>query len=196
LLAFEALLWLGMAVSLRFKCLPLARRAVLRWPGPSLRRPDPGRGLGVQPVMDEHPRGRPPPRKTPGRGLGQAPVGEAPGRLRGRAFNRIGRAVQNRNGHGMKYSCPIFPITYLDQIVGPHQPDETDPRKAPGQRLERVRGIERAQNRFEGRDPDSRMAGGGARVGQTRGQRRGLAARLEGVLGRDQPPDLVEAQAP
>ena len=200
--ALEALAWVSMAIGLPcYHAVAITQcRARPSWrlrPRPALaRRPDPGRGLRVQPLMDEDPGGWPLARQPGGPRFGQPAACMAPCRLSGQRFQMIGRPVKNRNGNYMKQFLPIPPCGQLDQIVGTHEPDEADAGKVPDQGLEGLHGVDGPERGLDGSRQDSGVPGAGPGVGQALGQGRGAPARLQGVLGRDQPPDPVQPEPP
>jgi hypothetical protein len=67
-------------------------------------------------------------------------------------------------------------------------------RKAPPERAERVGGIAGAEQGLDVGDPEAGVARQPARAGQALGKGRHALLLLERILGRDQPPDLVEAE--
>ncbi len=81
------------------------------------------------------------------------------------------------------------------QIVGAHDPNESNTRAAchqPGYRIVRV---SRLNDSFEARNVDARVMREGACRGDSGGQRRQAACVLERVSGRDEPPDAIELES-
>jgi len=86
-------------------------------------------------------------------------------------------------------------MPHLRQIVGTHQPDEAKLRKPLLQLSQRIGGKARCKPRFEIGRLDPRMVRGqGSGRGETVGQGGHALYRLQRVLGRDEPPDLVEIE--
>jgi hypothetical protein len=86
-------------------------------------------------------------------------------------------------------------MTDLREIVGAHQPDEMCARIARLQRRERVGGEMRTKPGFKIKDPNARIAGDAHRTRDALCKRRHAGDGLQRILRRDQPPDLVEAEA-
>ena len=84
----------------------------------------------------------------------------------------------------------------LGQNVGAHQPDEPGARIEPAERPHRVERIAGAKQQLGCTDPDAGVTGDLPRTGDAARQRLHAVVALQRVLRRDQPPDLVEAQAP
>ena len=95
----------------------------------------------------------------------------------------------------MKDFFPVLPAVNLGHVVGPHDPDESDAGKARRQRPDGVgRGLG-AQGVLDGGDDEAwvaRLPLGARHAGL---ERRHAVAALQGVLGADHPPDLVERQS-
>src|SRR6185437_15125357 len=90
---------------------------------------------------------------------------------------------------------PIAPFVKIWQGVASKQPDETVLRIAPLQPPDRVDGEAGALANLEIADPDPRPARHVLGRGQARLERRHVGrALLQRIAGRDQPPDLVEAE--
>jgi len=85
-------------------------------------------------------------------------------------------------------------VTELREIVGTHQPDEASPRKAAFQRAQRVGGVTRAQPRLDIGNPDALVADDRRGGCDAVGERRHAVDRLQRILRRDEPPDLVELE--
>lgn len=83
---------------------------------------------------------------------------------------------------------------YVGQIVGPHQPDETCPRKPLPQSLKRPVGRPCAQRPLDIGHHHPRVPGHGAGLADADRQRRHAVLGLQRVLRRYQPPDLIKAQ--
>lgn len=142
--------------------------------------------------------------KSPGRrpGVGQAahipkppPLSLEPlGRQLGQRPKTIGRAGENRNGGQPEHVFPTVPAADLSEVVGAHQPDEVGARKAPAQLAEGVGGEARAEPRLEIGDLDARMARQGPGALEAVAKRCHAFDRLQRILRRDQPPDLVEVE--
>lgn len=81
------------------------------------------------------------------------------------------------------------------QIVGPHQPDETRARPSRGQPCQGRRGLRRAEPVLKIDDPDSGVAGRMPGGSHPVGERRHAGLWLQGILRRDHPPDLIQAES-
>ena len=80
------------------------------------------------------------------------------------------------------------------QVVGPEQQDEADAREALAQQIQGVGGVARAEFRLDARRDHAPAVGDAPGVGEALGEGRHAAGRLQRVAGRDQQPDLVEAE--
>src|SRR5215510_3152604 len=80
-------------------------------------------------------------------------------------------------------------------LVGTHDPNKAYQRAAPFQKGEGLRCIGCRQIALEGGDEDARIFGHGTAQHQPLGERCEVAARLQGIAGCHQPPDLVEAKS-
>ena len=92
--------------------------------------------------------------------------------------------------------APSQPMLELGQDIGAHQPDELGARIAPAQRPHGVERIARAEQQFGRVDPDAGVAGELTRARDASRQRLHAVVALQWVLRRDEPPDLVETEAP
>src|SRR5216684_1278595 len=90
---------------------------------------------------------------------------------------------------------PSGPMAELREIVSAHQPDETGASEAALEDAQRVGGIARTQPRLDIGDLDARIVDDGCGGSDALDQRGHAAHRLQRVLRRDEPPDLVEAEA-
>src|SRR5690348_1413952 len=80
------------------------------------------------------------------------------------------------------------------QVVGTHDPDETDARAAADQPADGVIRVSRLDDGLEAGHVDARVMRERAGGGNSRRQRREAIRVLERIAGRDQPPDTVEAE--
>src|SRR5690348_6301318 len=96
----------------------------------------------------------------------------------------------------MKDVRPPLPTPNLVEVVGAHQPDEAGPREASLEGGNRVRRVARAEPRLDVGRLDARIAGGDDGGGEARLEGGHAACRLQRVLRRDEPPDLVEIETP
>ncbi len=86
-------------------------------------------------------------------------------------------------------------MTQLRQIVGAHQPDEAKSGKALFQLRQRIGGKARSKLRLEiGRLDAGMVRCEGSGRGEAVGERGHALHRLQRVLRRDEPPDLVEIE--
>lgn len=113
----------------------------------------------------------------------------------GQPVKRIGRAVEDCNGKAMEDRLPAPPMADLRQIVGAHQPNEALARKASLQRRDRIRGKAGAEAALEIEHADARVVRECLGLSEALGKRRHAGDGLQGVLRRDQPPHLIEAEA-
>lgn len=81
------------------------------------------------------------------------------------------------------------------QVVGAHDPNESDTGAAFHQPGYRIVSVSRLNDSFETRDIDARVMGQHARRRDPGGQRRQAACVLEGISGCDEPPNAVEFEA-
>ena len=110
-------------------------------------------------------------------------------------FLTVGRAGKNRNGKPREDRLPIAPMPDLCEIVGAHQPDETEPRPATLKRRQRVGGEMRPESLLEIEHADAPIGRGQCLgAGETIGKLAHAGDRLQRILRRHQPPDLVEAE--
>ena len=103
-------------------------------------------------------------------------------------------AVDHHERNPLRYSAPFLPAVKAPQIVGAHDPDESDAR-APGDKpFYRVIGVSRLDDSFETGHVDARVMrerAGGRDALRQRGEPAGV---LERIARRDQPPDAVELE--
>jgi len=114
---------------------------------------------------------------------------------------RAGGGVQTRaqpvdddDRHQFCNFAPLLPAMKTPQIVGAHDPDESDTGAAFHQPGYRIVGVSRLNDSFEARNVDAGMAREGARRGDSHRQWRQAARVLERVSGCDEPPDAVELE--
>src|SRR5215469_7359390 len=157
---------------------------------------DLGGGMGVEHRPQENPGRWPGAGEPPCRGGRQTVAGEAMGRQCSQSNATIRRTREDRNGERCKNFAPAAPMTDLRQIISAHQPNESGPRKARLQGVQRVDREYRAKPAFEVQDPDARMAYQGARAGQPLFRGRHALGLLERVLRRHQPPHFVKTEPP
>lgn len=109
---------------------------------------------------------------------------------------RIRFTVENGNGNEVEQHPPRSPCRQLQEIVRADQPYEIAV-SVPFQPFNRIHGILCADLLFQVRDTDFRMAGGdGPRRGHARRQIRHTGSGFQGILRRNQPPDLIQAKPP
>src|SRR4051812_25074008 len=110
----------------------------------------------------------------------------------GERFLRGGRPGEYGYWEGAENRLPPLPIWELRQVIATHQPDEMGLRKAAAERLYRIGGEAGAEPRFDVADPYAAV-GSRDRRGpiQPLGKGRHAGNRLQRVLRRHQPPDLV-----
>ena len=82
----------------------------------------------------------------------------------------------------------------LSEIVRAHQPDEARPGKTALERDDRIRRVVGAEPRLDVGDLDMRIRRHRSGRRDAISERRHAARRLQRVLWRDQPPDLIERQ--
>ena len=80
------------------------------------------------------------------------------------------------------------------QIVGAHDPNESDTRAALHQVGYRIVGVSRLNDSFEARNVDAGMMREGACRGDSLGQRRQAAGVLERISRRNEPPNAVKLE--
>lgn len=117
--------------------------------------------------------------------------------ISGRAGGSVETRAQPVDDHDRHQFCnfaPLLPAMKTPQIVGAHDPNESDTRAALHQPGYRVVGVSRLNDSFETRDVDARVMGKRARCGDPGGQRRQAACVFEGISGCDQPPNAVELE--
>lgn len=68
-----------------------------------------------------------------------------------------GRPVLHGDGHQAEDRLPLLPAVEAGEIVGAHQPDELDARKAAAKEAQRAFGIGGADAGLEGRHLDARV---------------------------------------
>lgn len=98
----------------------------------------------------------------------------------------------NRNRHGASKPAPVAPAVQLGQVVAAHQPDKVDIRETPSQcaqRIDRVNGAQLAFDRGWHDRGTTRHAQGRS---EPRRKRSHARPGLQGIAGRDQPPDRIE----
>jgi hypothetical protein len=114
---------------------------------------------GVWTNVQENPTGRHPIHELPCLVLRHARHREKASRFRRKRSRRIGRPRKNRNGHQAKDLLPLLPPADLNEIISPHQPDESLARETPPQRSYRVNGVGRAKPAFEVGHTDAAVVG-------------------------------------
>ena len=145
--------------------------------------------------MKKYPGGRRHQRQPARRGDRQPCPGEAPGGQAGERLQTDARPGENSDRNRAENLLPPVPIWELGEVIATHQPDETGARKAPAQRLQRVGGIGRAEFRLNACDDDAPVLGRDlAGLRQALGKGGHPDGRLQRILRRDQPPDLVKAE--
>src|SRR5215468_9302786 len=107
------------------------------------------------------------------------------------------RAVEYGNRNGSKDLVPPLPVAKLHEVVGPHQPDETQPREAPSQGSQGIGSVGRSNEPgFEIADDNASLSGGDPpSLFQAFGEGRHAGDWFQRVVRRDQPPHLVEIEA-
>jgi len=159
------------------------------------RRSDRRGGCRVQPDAQEYPGWRPSPSEATGLIFLQAALRKTTRRLPCQRPERIGWPGENRNGDGTEQRLPGFPGRHLDQVVRADEPYEGQIRVMALQRADRVDRVARAETTLDIGNPNARMAGDHSRRGHPLLQPGHAFRRLERVLRRDEPPDLVQAEA-
>src|SRR5260221_5828258 len=89
---------------------------------------------------------------------------------------------------------PSRPMADLSEIVRAHQPNEMGAGKAALERGDRIRRVAGAEPRLDVGDLDARILRQRRGRGEALGERRHAAHRLQRILRRDQPPDLIERE--
>ena len=120
---------------------------------------------------------------------GECVSGRAGGSVETRA-----QPVDDDDRHQFCNFAPLLPAMKTPQIVGAHNPNESDTRAACHQPRYRIVGVSRLNDSFEARNVDARVMREGACRGDSGGQRRQTARVLEWISGRDEPPDAVELE--
>ena len=82
----------------------------------------------------------------------------------------------------------------LREVVGTHKPDKAGVRKPPPELGERIGRVAGSEPSLEVGDGDPGMPHQGSRTGEALLEGRHALDRLQGVLRRHQPPDLVEIE--
>ena len=124
-----------------------------------------------------------------------ADMGKSVARGTGGCVKAWAQAVDDHDGHQLRYFAPLLPAMETPQIVRAHDPDESDSGAAgpqPGYRIVRV---SRLNDSFETGDIDTRMMCKRARRRDPLEERGKTAGVLEGVAGCHQPPDAVKPQS-
>jgi hypothetical protein len=156
--------------------------------------PDGCRRQRVEPCREKHPGRRRRRCQAPGR-TGKHPMSCETARSQtAERGKRIRRTGKNRNGSELEDPRPTFPSADLLQVVGAHQPDESRRREAFLQGRQSIRRVTAAERGLDIRNPDMRMLRDGGGLRQPFRERRHARDRLQRVLRRDQPPDLVQVQ--
>jgi len=96
--------------------------------------------------------------------------------------------------HQLHYFLPLLPAMETPQIVGAHDPDESDPRAASQQPGYRIVGVSRLNDSFEAGHIDPRVTGKRAHCVDPFAQGREIAGIFERITGGYQPPDTVELE--
>ena len=180
----------------RSSCSGMARPPRQRHPRPSAAAgPDRGRGGRMRAEADEHP-GRRRRRGHLGRArLRQPDAGERARGLTRQRPVRIGMALEDRNGAAVQDPPPVPPARQLEEVVGTHQPYEAMARP-PAETLQRVDGETGSEPGLERHGPACAGAGSdGRRAPPARPEAPCRHGRLQRILRRDQPPDLVQTEA-
>ena len=153
------------------------------------------RRRGMQRTMNNHPGGRLAAREPWRSAFRQSLACESFRRLNHTGITRVRPAVDHRNGYRPEERGPEPPRRERRQVVGADDPDQPMPPKAslePGDRIDRVASAEAALYIAHVESAVSRR---GPRGGEALVERRHPGPGLERILRRDQPPDLVQAQA-
>ena len=118
--------------------------------------------------------------------------------ISGRAGSSVetrAQPVDDDDRHQFCNFAPFLPAMKTPQIVGAHDPDESDTGAAFHQPGYRIVGVSRLNDSFETRDIDAGMMGQRARCCDPGGQRRQAACVLEGISRCDEPPNAIEFEA-
>ena len=126
--------------------------------------------------------------------LGNADPGECISGRAGGSVETRAQPVDDDDRHQLCNFAPLLPAMKTPQIVRAHDPDESDTRAACHQPRYRIVGVSRLNDSFEARNVDAGMMREGACRGDSGGQRRQAARVLEGISGRDEPPDAVKLE--
>jgi len=94
----------------------------------------------------------------------------------------------------VKQARPVTPRIEFDEIVGAHQPDETDLRHASPQGANRIDCVTSAQRALDIGYADRGASRHSSRAGQSRRQWRHAGIGFERILRRHQPPHSVQAK--
>ena len=106
------------------------------------------------------------------------------------------RTVDDRDGKQVEDIAPLLPSIELNEIVGPHDPDEIDRREKAHDRLKRIGGEARPEAGLQSRHMDARVVlerYGGLHPLLQRGE---FGLVLERIARRHQPPHGVEPEPP
>ena len=127
--------------------------------------------------------------------FGNADPGECISGRAGGSVETRAQPVDDDDRHQFCNFAPLLPAMKTPQVVGAHDPDESDARAAFHQPGYRIVGVSRLNDSFETRNVDAGMTREGARRGDSGRQRCQAARVLEGISGRNEPPDAVELEA-
>ena len=161
----------------RLATLPAAPCGVDRWRTP-----------GVERSGQKGPRRWRHSHQTARLGFGDLARREGSRRLGGKGLEAPAWPIHDDDGN---HRPPTLPAMEAGQIVGTHDPNKADQRAASFQEGEGPCRIGSRQIALEGGDDNARTLGHCPAQHQPLGERREVAARLQGIAGGHQPPDLV-----
>lgn len=147
------------------------------------------------PAVDECPCRCPATRQADDLSPRQAVAREPHGREPTPRPQRIGGAIDDRNGRQMKDFLPAMPARHLLKVVGAHQPDPAGAGKPTLQGAQRVQRVAGSELALQIADHQPRVARRRPGLRQTLAQRRQVAGRLQRIGRRDKPDDEVQPQA-
>lgn len=124
-----------------------------------------------------------------------ADVGKNIARGTGGCVKAWAKAVDDHDGHQLRYFSPFLPAMETPQIIRAHDPDESDSGAASPQPGYRIVRVSRLNDSFETRDIDTRVMRKGAGSSDSLAQRREPVRVLKRVSGCDQPPDAIKLES-
>src|SRR5579872_1198991 len=105
------------------------------------------------------------------------------------------RPADHRDRNASRRLAPAPPEMELAQIVGAHDPDETDARRAASQIGDRIGGIAGADFGLEAGHGEPRIVRQSPRRRHAFSKARQPIVLFQRIAGRDEPPDAIETQA-